>query len=45
MKEIKDNEKDKYFCDSCGNDTFYVYITIIIDDARVYCSKCGEELY
>jgi hypothetical protein len=23
-------------------DAFRVYITIIIDDARLYCAKCGE---
>lgn len=40
-KEGKD--KDKVICDHCGNDTFKVYIRIIIDDARLFCSKCGKE--
>ena len=40
--EDKQNSKDKTICDKCGNDSFQVYITIIIDDARLYCAKCGE---
>lgn len=37
-------DKDKQVCKKCGNDTFRVYITTIIDDARLYCSKCGEPI-
>ncbi len=32
---------EKQLCRNCGNDTFRVYIKIIIDDARLYCTKCG----
>ena len=43
--ERKEQLSDKYkqIC-KCGNDTFYAYIKIIIDDAILICSKCGEEL-
>jgi hypothetical protein len=34
--------EDKAICIKCGNDTIRVYITIIIDEARLYCAKCGE---
>lgn len=40
--EEKEDIKDKCVCD-CGNDSFRIYISIIIDDARLYCSKCGKE--
>mgnify|MGYP003433151187 CR=1 FL=1 len=40
--EQNQNPKDKVVCDKCGSDTFRVYVTIIIDDARLYCAKCGE---
>ena len=44
------SEKDEYadvkqFCQKCGNDSFRVYIRIIIDDARLYCTKCGEQMW
>jgi len=35
-------KKDKIICKNCGHDSFCVYVTIIIDDARLYCAKCGE---
>ena len=41
-KEKDENPKEKVVCNTCGNDTFRVYITIIIDDARLYCTKCGK---
>ncbi len=41
-KEENENKKDKAVCNHCGNDTWRVYCTIIIDDARLYCSKCGK---
>jgi ribosomal protein S27AE len=43
-KPIEKNEpaEEKQVCEKCGNDTFRVYIKIIIDDARLYCAKCGE---
>ncbi len=40
--ERKELESEKVICKNCGNDTFRVYITVIIDDARLYCSKCGK---
>lgn len=41
-KELKESLDSKIVC-SCGNDSFRVYIDVIIDDARLYCSKCGKE--
>jgi ribosomal protein S27AE len=41
-EEQKENQDEKQICSKCGNDSFRVYIRIIIDDARLYCSKCGE---
>lgn len=38
---MTEEEGDKVVCLKCGNDTFRVYITMIIDDARLYCTKCG----
>lgn len=32
----------KQVCQKCGNDTFKVFIKIIIDDARLFCAKCVE---
>lgn len=45
MKETEKDEKikDKVICKRCGNDKFRVYVTIIIDDARLYCTKCGKK--
>ena len=40
--EKDEKPEEKMVCDKCGNDTFRVYIKIIIDDARLYCAKCGE---
>jgi ribosomal protein L37E len=40
-QEKDEKTKEKVKCENCGNDTFHVYITIIIDDARLYCAKCG----
>jgi transcription initiation factor TFIIIB Brf1 subunit/transcription initiation factor TFIIB len=34
--------EEKQVCRNCGNDTFRLYIKIIIDDARMYCAKCGN---
>lgn len=41
-EEKDEKSEEKLICEQCGNDTFHVYISIIIDDARLYCSKCGE---
>ena len=41
-REEEEKKKDKVICKHCGNDTFRVYITIIIDDARLYCTNCGK---
>ncbi len=40
--EKDEQPENKQVCEKCGNDTFRVYINIIIDDARLYCTKCGE---
>ncbi len=40
--EKAEQPEDKQVCKKCGNDTFKVYIKLIIDDARLYCAKCGE---
>ena len=37
----KAKEEDKVIC-KCGNDTFKVYIKVIIDDAELVCAKCGN---
>lgn len=42
-KEKDEDPKEKIVCNTCGNDMFRVYITIIIDDARLYCTKCGKD--
>jgi ribosomal protein L37E len=41
-KEKKEKKQEKVICEKCGNDTFRIYITLIIDDARLYCANCGE---
>ena len=40
--EKNESSEEKQVCEKCGNDTFRVYIKVIIDDARLYCAKCGE---
>jgi len=40
--EKKENPEEKEICNNCGNDTFRIYIKVIIDDARLYCANCGE---
>jgi hypothetical protein len=42
FKESTQNPNEKMICDTCGNDSFRVYITVFIDDARLYCARCGE---
>lgn len=42
-EEVIEKGHHKFVCSKCGNDTFRVYCTIIIDDARLYCAKCGDE--
>ncbi len=42
-KERKEKVKNQMICENCGGDSFRVYITVIIDDARLYCSICGCE--
>ena len=42
QKEKDEPVEEKQVCTNCGNDTFRVYLKIIIDDARLYCAKCGE---
>ena len=40
--EKDEPSEEKLICTKCDNDTYKVYIKIIIDDARLYCAKCGE---
>lgn len=40
--ENEEQPENKQVCKKCGNDTFKVYVSVIIDDARLYCAKCGE---
>jgi ribosomal protein S27AE len=40
--EKDEKPEEKEVCSHCGNDTFRVYITLFIDDARLYCAKCGN---
>ena len=37
--------EEKEICKYCKNDSFRVYIKIIIDDARLFCSKCGKAVF
>lgn len=39
-----EQEDDLCTCDVCGNSDFKVFITVIIDDARLYCSVCGKRM-
>jgi DNA-directed RNA polymerase subunit RPC12/RpoP len=43
--EANQDPNEKYICEKCGNDTFRVYMKIIVDDARLYCTRCGEAFY
>lgn len=43
MNAIKTKSKEKIVCE-CGNDSFNIYITSIIEDAVFFCSEC-EEIY
>jgi hypothetical protein len=42
LKETKEPKNEKLVCKKCGNETFRVYIKVFVDDARLYCAKCGE---
>ena len=37
--------EEKEVCKYCKNDSFRVYIKVIIDDARLFCSKCGKAAF
>ena len=37
--------EEKEVCRYCKNDSFRVYIKVIIDDARFFCSKCGKAVF
>ncbi len=41
-KEEIEKPENKQVCKNCGNETFHVYITVIIDDARLFCAQCGQ---
>jgi hypothetical protein len=43
-EEKQEPKKDLMICKFCGNASWRVYITVIIDDARCYCTKCGKAL-
>jgi predicted nucleic-acid-binding Zn-ribbon protein len=45
IEERKMNRADRIVCLNCGNNDFRVYIENIIDDASLYCSKCGSSNY
>lgn len=40
-RELKEQIKDQLICSKCKNTSFRCYVTMIIDDARFYCNKCG----
>jgi hypothetical protein len=40
----EDEEIEKEICRVCGNDSFRLYISSVIDDARLYCTECGLEM-
>ncbi len=41
MNESEELTNEKIICNKCGSDKFRVYISVIVDDARFYCIKCG----
>lgn len=43
IQEKQENQEEKILCKTCGNDTFRVYAGVSIDDARMYCIKCGKD--
>jgi len=43
MEDKHENPKEKILCNTYGNDTFRVYAGTSIDDARMYCTKCGKD--
>jgi hypothetical protein len=40
--EKNERQENKVIC-GCGCDQWRIYTTVIIDDARLYCIKCGKE--
>lgn len=42
-EDLSFNERDRIVsqCEVCGNKTFYLFVGVIIDDARVFCTECG----
>lgn len=34
--------EDLLKCRNCGSTWFKIYVTCIIDGARLYCAECGE---
>ena len=34
---------DKQICEKCGNENFRVYVSAILNDARIYCSACNYQ--
>lgn len=35
---------DKQICEKCGGENFRVYVSVSLEDARVYCSSCNYQL-
>lgn len=42
-REIEEKENERMTCSECGHGEFRVFITTIIDDARLYCTLCGHD--
>lgn len=40
--ENKEQPANLVICEKCSGRQFKVYITTIVDDARLYCAKCGH---
>lgn len=43
LKVLKESDGDQCVCSKCGFTGFKVYVTTIIDDARLYCMRCASE--
>ncbi len=43
-KHINNKIEDGLLCEHCNSRHFYIYVTYIIDDARVYCCNCKRQV-
>lgn len=41
--ETDEDINEKQICPRCNNGTYRAYISICVDDVRLYCTKCGLE--